>query len=364
LPNLLTVCGRYFEETPIRGLPYDTAIATFFYRKDMFEKYTAGFEKEYGYPMVYNSPDANWKNILDWTTYLKKAKDEADPYGMGLHIGNFAWTTQLDMQRLTYSHGQWLEFAGVDDKLGSRKPTGTNWGDEQSIVALQLMLDIFNVGSPDALALGTLELSDAMKAGKVGFCNQYQEFIATTEDPKTSTVAGKMAYDIVPKGADEFLVDKTQKLVNGSNNGIGGISINGQLDEETQKATWLWVQWVTSAEVQKKAMTTAGANPTRISVFNDPELQGSAGTPYPAGSATGRTGGTKYPNTMAYPSTLPSLSEPNIVFGPKIPNSQEYFTMMATEVWAMCGGKQTAAETAAKLKTNVTAFVAKLNEAS
>jgi len=360
LPNLLTVCGRYFTETPIRGLPYDTAIATFFYRKDTFEKFSADFEKEYGYPMVYNSPDANYKNILDWTTFLKKARSESDPYGFGLHIGNFAWTTQLDMQRLTYAHGQWLEFAGVDDKLGSKKPTGTNWGDEQSIKSLDLALQIFKQGSPDALALGTLELSDAMKAGKIGFLNQYQEFIATTEDPKTSTVAGKMAYDICPKGADEYLVDKTKPLVNGSNNGIGGISINGQLDEDMQKATWLWVQWVTSPEVQKKAMTTAGANPTRLSVFNDPELQGSAGTPYPAGSATGRTGGTKYPNTMAYPSTLPSLSEPNIVFGPKIPNSNEYHVLMATEVWAMCGGKQTAAEACAKIKTNTEAFIAKL----
>lgn len=360
LPNLLTVCGRYFTETPIKGLPYDTAIATFFYRKDTFEKFSDQFKAEYGYPMVYNSPDCNYRNMLDYTTFLKKARSEADPYGFGLHIGNFAWTTQLDLQRLTYSHGQWLEFSGVDDKLGSKKPTGTNWGDEQSIKSMQLALDIFKQGSPDALALGTLELSDAMKAGKIGFLNQYQEFIATTEDTKTSTVAGKMAYDICPKGADEYLIDKTQKLVNGSNNGIGGISINGQLDEDVKRATWIFVQWVTSPEVQKQAMTTAGANPTRISVFNDPELQGSAGTPYPAGSATGRTGGTKYPNTMAYPSTLPSLSEPNIVFGPKIPNSNEYHVTMATEVWAMMGGKQTAAEACAKIKANTEAFIAKL----
>jgi len=360
LPNLLTVCGRFFTKDKVVGLPYDTAIATFFYRKDIFEKYSAGFEAEYGYPMVYNSPDANWKNILDWTTYLKKAKDATDPFGMGLHAGNFAWTVQLDMQRLTYSHGQWLEFPDIDDTLGGKKPKVTGWGDEQSIKSLQLFLDIFNQGSPDALALGTLELSDAMKAGKVGFCTQYQEFIATTEDPKTSTVAGKMAYDIVPKGAKEFLVDQSKKLVNGSNNGIGGISINGQLDEDMQRAAWIFVQWVTSPEVQKKAMVTAGANPTRLAVFEDPELQGSAGTPYPAGSATGRTGGTKYPNTMAYPSTLPSLSAPNIVFGPKIPNSQEYYTMMAAETLSMCAGKQTAAEAAAKLKTNTEAFLAKL----
>ena len=112
------MCGRYFEETPIRGLPYDTAIATFFYRKDMFEKYTAGFEKEYGYPMVYNSPDANYKNILDWTKYIKKAQEETDPYGMGLHMATSPGPPSSTCRELTYSHGQWLEFAGVDDKLG------------------------------------------------------------------------------------------------------------------------------------------------------------------------------------------------------------------------------------------------------
>jgi hypothetical protein len=48
------------------------------------------------------------------------------------------------------------------------------------------------------------------------------------------------------------------------------------------------------------------------------------------------------------------------VFGPKIPNSQEYFTLMATEVWSMCGGKQTAAECGKKLKANTEAFIGKL----
>jgi multiple sugar transport system substrate-binding protein len=360
LPNILTVCGRFFTADKVVGLPYDTAIATFFYRKDMFEKFSADFEKEFGYPMVYNAPDANYKNILEWTQFIKKARSDTDPYGFGLHAANFAWTTQLDMQRICFSHGQWLEFTGVDDKLGAKKPTGTNWGDEQSIKCLQWYKDCFDAGSPDALALGTLELSDATKAGKIGMLNQYQEFITTTEDEKTSTVAGKMAYDLVPKGAKEYLVDQTLPLVNGSNNGIGGISINGQLDDTMAKATWAFVAWVTSPEVQKKAMITAGANPTRLSVFNDPELVAAQGTPYPAGSATGRTGSTTYKNTMAYPSTLPSLSDPNIVFGPKIPNSQEYFTLMANEVWAMCGGKLTPAQCAASLKDKVGAFVTAL----
>ena len=33
------------------------------------------------------------------------------------HQGTFAWTTQLDIQRLMFAHGRWTDF-DVDDKLG------------------------------------------------------------------------------------------------------------------------------------------------------------------------------------------------------------------------------------------------------
>ena len=358
LPNYVNACGRYYSKDKVVGTPYDNSIIGMAYRKDMFEKFSDGFNKEYGYPMVYNSPDANWKNCLEWSTYVKKARTSTDPYGFGLQLGNFALCTQLDIQRMCYSHGQWLEFPTVDDSIGSKTPGATQWGDAQSIKSLELYNSFFKVGSPDGLALGPLELSDAIKAGKIGFATEFNEFFNTLEDTKTSTVAGKMAYDVNPKGHDDYLVDKTKKLVNATNCGVAGIAINASATEDQQRAAWTYIAWVTSAATQKACLKGYGATPTRVSVVNDPEVQAAQGTPYPAGSATGRTSPSTMPNAMSLPSIAYGMQAPHVVFGPKIPKSGEYYSMVATEVMNMCAGKQTPAQTGANLKDKTTAFVA------
>jgi multiple sugar transport system substrate-binding protein len=360
LPNYVNACGRYYSKDKVVGVPYDNSIIGFAYRKDIFEKFSAGFEKEYGYPMVYNSPDANWKNCLDWSTYLKKARAANEPYGFGLQLGNFALCTQLDVQRMLYAHGQWLEFPEVDDSIGSKTPGSTRWGDEQCIKGLELYNNFFKVGSPDGLALGPLELSDAIKFGKIGFATEFNEFFNSLEDQKTSVVFGKMAYDVNPKGADEFLVDKTAKLVNATNCGVAGIAINASCSEEAQKAAWTFVAWVTSKATQKTCLKGSGATPTRVSVVNDPEVIEAQGVPYPAGSATGRTTPSAMVNAMSFPAIAYGMQAPHVVFGPKIPKSGEYYQMVATAVMDMCAGKKTPVETGADLKSKTEAFVKSL----
>ena len=36
---------------------------------------------------------------------------------------------KLDLQRVMYSHGQWLDFENFNDDIGSKTPGKTNWGD-------------------------------------------------------------------------------------------------------------------------------------------------------------------------------------------------------------------------------------------
>ena len=77
------------------------------------------------------------------------------PYGYAQHQGSFAWTTQLDIQRMLFAHGRWIDF-DIDDKLGSKTPGPTKWGDEQSILMMQKFKELADVCHPDNLANGTL----------------------------------------------------------------------------------------------------------------------------------------------------------------------------------------------------------------
>ena len=202
--NFLSACGRFYDEKRIIALPYDAAIACTFYRQDVFEANSKDFEAEHGRRMEFTA-DTTWQDVLDYATFLKKAKEGgADvPYGYAQHQGSFAWTTQLDIQRMCFANGRWIDYA-IDDKLGSKTPGATNWGDEQSVLILEKFKALADVSHPDNLANGTLELNTLYQSGNIAMQVQYHEFAASVEDPGTSKASGgKTAYAPCPKGAPD-----------------------------------------------------------------------------------------------------------------------------------------------------------------
>lgn len=347
-PNYLDVASFAYSDRMI-SLPYDAADSVFCYRRDLFEKYSSQFEAEYGYAMEYG-PESTWKNVLDFATFFNQLQrsDASVPFGMGLHLGQFAWTTQLDIQRILYAHGQWREF-DIDDVQGSKDPGPTRWGDEQSVRGLELYKALFDASTPDALSLGTVEVADAYNAGKVAMLTQYHEFAASFEDKSAKGGGGKTAYDVCPKGDPEYLVGDGQ-LVNGTNCGIGGISINAAADEEQKRAAWLFCVWATAVKTQAENLAISGGTPTRIDVGDLPEIKQAQGKPYGTGD-TGRVGPSKYPNALTFPAVVVGMAEPNAVLGPKIPKFNQYVTIVATEIQKMCAGQSDPQTTATAIQT-------------
>ena len=349
-PNYLDVASFAYSDRLI-GLPYDAADSVFCYRRDLFEKYSKQFEGEFGYAMEYG-PDSTWKNVLDFATFFNKlhAKDASVPYGIGLHLGQFAWTTQLDIQRILYSHGQWREF-DIDDVKGSKDPGKTKWGDEQSVKGLELYKSLFEQSTPDALSLGTVEVADAYNAGKVAMQPQFHEFAASFEDPSNAGGGGKTAYDVCPKGDKEFLVGDGE-LVNGTNCGIGGISINAASSKDQKRAAYLFLVWATGVDVQTENLKLSGGTPTRAAVGDVAEIQKAQGKTYGTGD-TGRVGPSQFPNALTFPAINMGMAKPNAVLGPKIPKFNQYVTVVANEIQKMCAGKSSPEQTAKKIQRGV-----------
>ncbi len=154
--NYLSACGRFYAEGKIIALPYDCAVACTFYRQDLFEANSKDFEAEYGKRLEFTK-DSTWKDVTDMAAFFKKAKEAGKdvPYGYAQHHGSFAWTTQLDIQRFLFANGRWQDW-NIDDKLGSKEPGKTNWGDEQSILMMTKFKELADVCHPDNLANGTL----------------------------------------------------------------------------------------------------------------------------------------------------------------------------------------------------------------
>lgn len=318
-------------------LPFDAADSVFCYRRDLFEKFAPQFEDQFGHKLQFG-PESTWKHVLDFATFFKQqhGKDSSVPYGMGLHLGQFAWTTQLDIQRILYAHGQWREF-DIDDVKGSKNPGPTRWGDDQSIAGLELYKALFQTSTPDALSLGTVEVADAYNAGKIAMLGQFHEFASSFEASSSAGGGGKTAYDVCPKGDPAYLRGSGQ-LVNGTNCGIGGIGINAASTDAQKRAAWLFIVWATSVDVQKENLGISGGTPTRVDVGDIPAIKAAQGKTYGAG-ATGRIGPSKFPNALTFPAISKGMATPNAVLGPKIPQFNQYVTIVGNEIQKMCAGQ-------------------------
>jgi multiple sugar transport system substrate-binding protein len=338
-PNWLAIAGQFYDRNRIVALPYDNAVAVMFYRQDLFEKYSNRFQSEFGYPLEYTR-DTTWKNVLDFMKFFNRPEVTEVEYGYGFQAKE-GWAGQLDYQRPLYAHGQWQEWDMPNQYIGTREPGPCRWGDDQSIMTLGKMQELFDNAHPESLSWDWSGVNNAFQTGKVAMAINYGEFAASCEDPNQSVAAGgKIGYGMDPKGEPSWIVNGGQ-AVNATNLGIGGIAINGNLSTDMQRAAWIFVVWATSRALQKRVLTDLGGTPTRMSVMNDPEVK------------AGMTRPTTMPNALTFPASLEGCQEPHIVPGPKIPKFNEYMTIQSVEI-AKCMSKQQSPEqTARALKTKL-----------
>jgi multiple sugar transport system substrate-binding protein len=335
-PNWLDTTGFFYTRDRLVALPYDNAIAVTMYRQDLFEKYSKQFEAEYGYPLEFTK-ETTWKNVLDMGKFFNKPSIKEVEYGVGFQALE-GWAGQLCYQRILFSHGQWEEWDFEDPYVGTRNPGPCKWGDDQSLETLSHMKELFNVAHPESLSWNWSGVNTGYTTGKIAICFNYGEFAASVEDPDNSVAAGgRTAYALCPKGEPSWIVNGG-RAVNGTNYGIGGIAINGNLSEDMQRAAFIFAIYATSAKVQKEVLKELGGTPTRMKVLNDPEVKKAMTRP------------TTMPNALTYPPSLEGCTAPNDVPGPKIPKFNEYMQTQTIEISKFLAGQQSADAAARTLK--------------
>ncbi len=118
-----------------------------------------------------------------------------------------------------------------------------------------------NYGFPGIASANWNEVVIAMQQGRAAMAIEGAPLAGQILDPKRSKVVGKLGFATVPKGpagrfpshtAHGMLIPKAAK---------------------NQKAAWLFIQWATSTEIQKKvALSSRHLAVTRNSVWTDPEF--------------------------------------------------------------------------------------------
>ena len=225
----------------IYGVPCYLAAGLFYYRKDLLDKYNF-------------QPPRSWPELL--TQGRTILEGEADP-GLHIYSAQFKQYEGLvcNMLEFIWSRGQ----AVLDPQKGR-----VLLAEPPAIQAIAFVRDqIIGKAAPrGAINYEEPESLELFIQGRAVFHRNWPYAWALANDPEKSRIAGRIGAGTLPA----FLGQTPASTLGGWQFGISKWSRH-------PKEAWQFIQFMTSYESQKILAMDAGLAPTRISVYQDHELQ-------------------------------------------------------------------------------------------
>jgi ABC-type glycerol-3-phosphate transport system substrate-binding protein len=228
-------------------LPFYNYAMGLTYRKDMVNDPAeqAAFQEKYGIEL--RVPET-WDEYMKQVEFFTRDTDgdgQTDFYGavnQGLRPDPIA----MEWSNYLYANdGQYYE-------EGSWQPMLDTAEAAKALDDYRTILN--NYGPPGAASFGFDEAFNVAAQGKAFSYITYNMFRTAYDDPSQSAVVGKMEIAAVP---------------NGGLNGAWGWAIPKSSPDPD--AAWTFLKWIESPEIAKQR-ALLGGSPTRVDVFEDPEL--------------------------------------------------------------------------------------------
>ncbi|MBC7097908.1 ABC transporter substrate-binding protein [Candidatus Bipolaricaulota bacterium] len=233
--NALAV-GRYpYPDGALYALPHVGNVELFAYRRDLFEKY--------GLPY----PPKSWLEVLGAAALIQGYEPGISGVVFRGRKGNPIVTGFLPI---------FWAFGGRIVEDGQAKvasPAG--------VAALKFFLALKDYAPEGVEVYDSSEVKDALLAGDVAIAIEvWPGWVPALDDPAQSRVVGLV--DIIPAPG---LVEESSPMIGIWLLGVSSASRNKQ-------AALDFIEFTTSAEIQRKLTLELGHPPTRHSVYSDPEV--------------------------------------------------------------------------------------------
>jgi multiple sugar transport system substrate-binding protein len=235
----LALCRHPYQSGSLYALPYVGNSQLFFYRKDLFEKYSM-------------SAPANWDDVLVAAKTIQE-KESAGANG-GQVYGYVMRAAQGNAAVADFMPIFWAFGGEMFDAAG--KPTVNS---PQGIAALEFMIALGKYSPPGYASFNADDVGAHLLQGTAAMSINWPAWISPFSDASKSKVIGKMEFTTLP-GADKA-----------GHAEIGNWLIAIPRDSQNADAAVDFLLWATTAE-QMKLSALRGNPPTRKSVFQDPEL--------------------------------------------------------------------------------------------
>lgn len=323
-PNQTTICSYFQTTDKLSAIPFDSTTMILFYRKDIFEQYKTQMYESLGYTPKPGSETFTWEQYLEvsrWITeHVPNNEVKHGSISMSARHNSIytLFSTILGSYGGDYFAGQIFNTIGIaqggplrSDDLSFRR-------------ALTTMKAMINLNPLPASDYTWTEVTDAFIQGESAMMINWDENISAVENPQNSQVADKVGYAVLPYGTT-----KSANIYGGS-----GIGINTYASQEKKLASWLFIVWATSPEVQMKTfLGNSGGNlPVR------PRLVEKIRQEYIA----------DFPQVKA---TLQAQQDEYAYYRPKMKKGYEFETIMIDNLYEMTTADLETESTAIKMRS-------------
>jgi len=252
------------DKEQIYTVPFDSTTMILFYRKDIIDHYKVRFEEEMGYDPTPGSEDFTWDRYCEVAKWIdENVPDEEVKYGSGLmaqeHNSIFCEFSNI----LAAFGGDYFLDKNINT-LGVTDFQQINTLDANFIQALDMYKKVAGVSAPESVNWNWSDSANAFRNGEIAMMANWDENYTYIEDTLLSKVAGKVGYAIMPFG----------DVKSGNIYGGSGIGINKYASSIEKEASWLYIVWATSKEMQLKVLIhpEGGSLPTRKSAYEDQSI--------------------------------------------------------------------------------------------
>ncbi len=218
-------------------------------------------------------PFAGYANVLAYRTDLYAEGGIAPPTTMEELIAAATSLVNADQNQFGWvANGQkgpavaqdWMnynsQFGGTlldaDGKPALNTPSNVD-----SLIAYKQLFD--EAAPPAAVNYDWGAREESFRQGLVANMQTWSVGAASYDNPEQSKVVGNVAITLAPTAEG---VEQTYGF------GGWGLAINADIDELQQEAAWLFIKWITSPEIEKRATLMGSGGFVRKSTVSDPDV--------------------------------------------------------------------------------------------
>lgn len=242
----------------VYGYPSNSATTMMMYRKDLFDnaEEKAAFKAKYGYDLAPAKTLQQYRDIAEFFTRPAGAKAAGQTlkqplYGVAM-AGKRHIATVLEWMNYAWAYGGDIfdskGYPAIDSK--------------ENVESLQYEKDLSRFAPPSFTTSTWDEVTSQLQQGQAAESLTWGDTAGSIEDPKQSTVAGKVGYADIP----------VLKEGNKSYSHLGSWTYTVDYASPSKDASALFLAWAMSQPVQLK-LAQKGGLPALTSVFEDQDLK-------------------------------------------------------------------------------------------